>query len=216
MSVIVTPPAAAPAAGVEAAPRALPPIGLKEWAVAVRALDAGEQILLLRKGGIAEKQFLVEHEEFFLYPTYEHQQAAQIRPPFHDALARTLAEPRDPAAVRIADWARVVAAYPITDEATADALAAHTLWTPEYIRERLHWRPKKPLYALALRVYRLAESRAIPYLPAYGGCKSWLDLDAGLAGAAGAPVLDDAAFARDLARVREAVGAVGGAGSSGR
>lgn len=188
--------AGAPAAPPDRAPRALPPIGLKEWAVAVRALDAGEQILLLRKGGIAEKQFQVEHEAFFLYPTYEHQQAAQIRPPFHAALARTLAEPRDPAALRITNWARVAAAYPIADEATADALAAHTLWTPEYIRERLHWRPKKPLYALVLRVYRLAEPCAIPYLPAYGGCKSWLELDGALAGAAGAPVLDDAAFAR--------------------
>lgn len=178
------------------------PIGLKEWAVAVSALDAGDQILLLRKGGIAEKQFLVEHEEFYLYPTYEHQQAGQLQARFHAALARELATPRDPQTVRITNWVRVAEAYPITAEATADALAAHTLWTPEYIRERLHWRPKKPLYAMLLRVYRLAEPREIPYLPAYGGCKSWLALDDALRGAPVTPVLDDAAFAARLAPLR--------------
>ena len=179
-------------------------VGLKEWAVAVRALDAGEQVLILRKGGISEerKEFLVEHEEFFLYPTYEHQQRGQMQERFHDELARTLAAPREVGRVRITTWARVAASYPITDEATADALAAHTLWTPEYIRERLHWRPRKPLYAIVLRSYRLREPRAIPYRPEYGGCKSWLALDEGLIGAAADPVLDDDAFARAAAPLR--------------
>lgn len=182
------------------------PVGLKEWAVAIRALDRGEQVLILRKGGISEerKEFTVEHDAFFLYPTYEHQQVGQMQPRFHDELARVLAAPRDPQTVTIANWAAVVAAYPIpaTDEALADALAAHTLWTPEYIRERLRWRPKKPLFALLLRVYRLREPRAIPYRPEYGGCKSWLELDAGLAGAAVDPVLSDAAFEAAAAPVR--------------
>ncbi len=189
-------------------------VALKEWAVAVRALDRGEQVLILRKGGISEerKEFTVEHEEFFLYPTYEHQQFGQMRPQFHDELTRTLAAPRDPEVAPIANWARVVAAYPIParapggpgedSEALTDALAAHTLWTPEYIRERLHWRPKKPLYALLLRVYRLREPRAIPFRPEYGGCKSWLELDARLVGAAVEPVLDDAAFAERAAPIR--------------
>ena len=36
-------------------------IALKEWAVAVKALDRGEQIMLLRKGGIREegKDFVI-------------------------------------------------------------------------------------------------------------------------------------------------------------
>ncbi len=188
-------------------------VALKEWAVAVHALDAGEQLLILRKGGISEerKEFLVEHGEFFLYPTYEHQQFGQMQARFHDELTRTLAAPRDPATVLITNWARVAASYPIpaSDEALADALAAHTLWTPEYIRERLHWRPKKPLYAILLRVHRLREPRAIPVLPAYGGCKSWLELDAGLIGAPVEPVLDDAAFEERAAPVRARFGARG-------
>ena len=44
-------------------------VALKEWAVTVRALAQGQQILLLRKGGIHEegKDFRVIHPEFLLY-----------------------------------------------------------------------------------------------------------------------------------------------------
>lgn len=193
---------AATAAPARIAPRTT--IGLKEWAVAIRALDAGESVLILRKGGISEerKEFVVEHEDFFLYPTYEHQQLGQMQHRFHDELARALAAPRDPDSVRVTNWAQVAASYPVTDEALAGALAAHTLWTPDYIRERLRWRPKKPLYALLLRVHRLREPRALPYLPAYGGCKSWLTLDERLLGAPVEPMLDDDAFAERAAPLR--------------
>ena len=48
------------------------PVALKEWAVTVRALAEGEQLLTLRKGGIREehKHFEIEHDRFFLYPTF--------------------------------------------------------------------------------------------------------------------------------------------------
>ena len=46
------------------------PIAFKEWAVTVRALAEGEQLVTLRKGGIREpeKHFQLEHDRFFLYP----------------------------------------------------------------------------------------------------------------------------------------------------
>ena len=51
------------------------PIAFKEWAVTVRALAEGEQLVTLRKGGIREpgKHFALDHERFFLYPTFDHQ-----------------------------------------------------------------------------------------------------------------------------------------------
>jgi hypothetical protein len=44
------------------------PVALKEWAVTVRALAEGEQLLTLRKGGIREENlhFEIEHDQFFL------------------------------------------------------------------------------------------------------------------------------------------------------
>ena len=50
------------------------PTALKEWAVTVRALAEGEQLITLRKGGLREdnKHFEIEHDRFFLYPTFDH------------------------------------------------------------------------------------------------------------------------------------------------
>ena len=57
------------------------PIAFKEWAVTVRALAEGEQLLTLRKGGIREpsKHFALEHDRFFLYPTFDHQRNDLVR-----------------------------------------------------------------------------------------------------------------------------------------
>ena len=73
-------------------------IALKEWAVAVKALAKGEQILILRKGGIhkADKEFRVVHPEFVLYPTYEHQRAELVKAGSLDDLRQSLAENDSP------------------------------------------------------------------------------------------------------------------------
>src|SRR5689334_25303873 len=57
------------------------PIAFKEWAVTVRALAEGEQLLTLRKGGIREagRHFELAHERFFLYPTFDHQRNDLVR-----------------------------------------------------------------------------------------------------------------------------------------
>ena len=54
---------------------------LKEWAIAINALETGKTIMLLRKGGIREKggSFRVAHNRVLLYPTYEHQQAVMLK-----------------------------------------------------------------------------------------------------------------------------------------
>ena len=46
---------------------------LKEWAVTIAALAAGDQVLIVRKGGIGEKRFELPHPRFYLFPTYAHQ-----------------------------------------------------------------------------------------------------------------------------------------------
>jgi len=46
---------------------------LKEWATVVKALENGDQTIILRKGGILETSsgFKIESKKFFLFPTYE-------------------------------------------------------------------------------------------------------------------------------------------------
>src|SRR5437868_14958153 len=70
------------------------PIAFKEWAVTVRALAEGEQLLTLRKGGIREpeKHFKLDYERFFLYPTFDHQRADLVRTSHQPELVRALEE----------------------------------------------------------------------------------------------------------------------------
>ena len=57
---------------------------LKEWSVTIDSLFAGQQILLLRKGGIHEQRdgFKVEHRDFFLFPSHLHQHPRALHPSF--------------------------------------------------------------------------------------------------------------------------------------
>lgn len=56
-------------------------VGFKEWALVCEALGCGEQSILLRKGGLAEGRegFGFRHSEFFLFPTFFHEQVLKIR-----------------------------------------------------------------------------------------------------------------------------------------
>ena len=60
---------------------AAPPTGFKEWAFICEALGQGVQTIILRKGGISEGRggFQIEHDRFFLYPTFDHQRNDLVR-----------------------------------------------------------------------------------------------------------------------------------------
>ena len=56
-------------------------IGFKEWALVCAALGEGRQTVIIRKGGIAEGRagFAFQHREFFLFPTFFHEQLERVR-----------------------------------------------------------------------------------------------------------------------------------------
>src|SRR5438552_8799199 len=58
-------------------------IGFKEWSLVCDALGHGTQLVVLRKGGIAEGRagFAFRHPEFFLFPTFFHEQLRKRRQP---------------------------------------------------------------------------------------------------------------------------------------
>ena len=183
-------------------------IALKEWAVAVRALDAGKQILILRKGGIREegKEFRVRSPHFFLYPTYEHQRADLLKEAFHPDLHATLAEGIAEATVTLSHWAQVYDVIEVSDQSQVDAFLPYHIWTTDYAQKRLHWKPRKPLLVMLLRVYRIARPKSIPVLPAYTGCTSWVELDQNVPLGTLEPVLPDEAFQRHVSEARRALG----------
>ncbi len=179
----------------------------KEWAAVVRAMEWGETILLIRKGGIVEEggAFRVEDPEFFLFPNHTHQNAAQLQPRAHGVLAETNADRPDVTTLRISSYATVDGIFTIPDEATLARLDGEHLWTRGYVMERLLYKPHNPLYAIALRVYNLPEPFETTYLAAYGGCTSWVILDEAYSTEGATPALDDAAFAGRLARIRRLI-----------
>ena len=190
------------------------PVAFKEWAVTVRALAEGEQLVTLRKGGIREenKHFEIEHDRFFLYPTFDHQQNTLVRESHRPELGRALeegvwsdGEPRpsafenggvpQPDRVRIRAWAEVAASYLITDPRCVDALSPYYVWTPDYSEKRLAWKRRHPLHVILLRTYRIPRPVTVKVRDEYLGCRSWLELHRELP-FEGTPVLSDDEFER--------------------
>ena len=148
---------------------------LKEWAVAVRALERGETALVVRKGGIREKAFAVPQTRFLLLPGYEHQRPELLKDKYR-GLMDGIPDLADDGPLRFSSFAEVEGAYEISEAEGLSALDPHHMWTPEYTESRFKWRPKKPLTVLVLRTYLLSETVELPYRDEYGGCKSWIEL----------------------------------------
>jgi hypothetical protein len=174
---------------------------LKEWAVVVRALLAGEQILDVRKGGLREegRHFAVRADRFWLYPTTEHERVDLVKPAYRRWIEPAPVEP--PRTVEIAGWADVVGVATITDPAALDAIDSKVVWTRDYVESRLEWKRRDALWILALRAHRLLEPISIAFDERYAGCSSWVELD-GLpgdpSGLASEPALSDESFTSRL------------------
>jgi hypothetical protein len=194
---------------------ALPPASrtaLKEWAVACEALGRGEQVLLLRKGGISEegRAFRIEHPEFLLFPTFEHQRPDLLKEPAQPALANVLATRGSTETIPLKFWAIVAEVFEVTEPEQLAAVTDLHIWSDEYALSRLRWKPRQPLQLLALRVYSLPTTVKLPARPEYGGCKSWLTLAEPIVVEGARPVLDDERFAERVSSIRRALGRAAG------
>ena len=168
---------------------------LKEWAVAVKALERGETTLVVRKGGIREKAFAVKDSRFLLLPGYEHQRPELLKPEYR-GLMEEIPDLTDEGPLRFTSFAEVRGAYEISEPESLAAVDPYHMWTPEYAESRFRWRPKKPLTVLVLRTYLLPEPVELPYSEAYGGCKSWIELEEPVSIAGARATLDDESFER--------------------
>jgi len=197
------------------------PIAFKEWAVTVRALAEGEQLVTLRKGGIREpdKHFALDHRRFFLYPTFDHQRADCVRESHQPEMRRALEEgvwadgeppPHalgidgaipQPVLVRIRAWAEVAGSWTVTDRRAVDALSPFYVWTCDYAEKRLAWKRRHPLHVLLLRTYRIPRPVTVKVREEYAGCVSFLELYRDLP-FEGTPVLSDDEFDRASEQIR--------------
>jgi hypothetical protein len=167
----------------------------KEWAVICEALAQGQQSLILRKGGIDETagEFAVDQTRFWLYPTFSHQQKDGIQEDARPLLQQVEANRPLAGTVRLQLWAEVAGIYRIRDELSALLLSHLHCWSEETVRKRYHY-DMPGLYLLVVRVYRAPAVHEITELPAYQGCRSWVNLEKPLPTEGSTPVLDDASF----------------------
>ena len=181
----------------------------KEWAIVVDALGRGEQILLLRKGGIAEGRggFQVEHRRFLFFPTLYHQQRESVLPAAqtrYDEIAPHLPLPY---VLRLEFCAEVVAWRKLDFLAAVKRLRGQHIWREDVLAQRFDWGKEQNLFALAVRVSRLPERIELPMLPSYGGCKSWIELAEDIRTDGAQPVLAEAAFQARLHAFESALAA---------
>jgi len=172
-------------------------IALKEWAIICKALEEGKQILLLRKGGIMEyrKGFEVKHNEFLLYPTFEHQSIESIKAEYKEKIKEISEEhnisyynnrkkiDENDNNFNIASnniiklLAKVEDVIEISDKFTLSGLRDYHIWSDEYVTMRMNYNPSKPMNVLLLRIYKLRKPLIVDINDKWAGCKSWIDIE---------------------------------------
>lgn len=185
----------------------MPEYALKEWGVTCDALTRGEQVLIVRKGGIHEKRFELPYPRFFLFPTYLHQKPELVKPEFHDAYATSLTRREEPRQLPLGAYAEIHDSHPITSPDDLDAIHDLHILSADYAAERLKWRRTQPLWAVVLRVSRVTDAPVLDVGPEHGGCVSWVELPERIVKGEAQPVMDDTAFTEKAAAVTDALAA---------
>jgi hypothetical protein len=178
-------------------------MALKEWAMICAELAAGRQTILLRKGGIREpsRGFSIEHREFFLFPTYVHQNEDELVDSARQALPDIVREAPPAGELRLQLYATVEAAIELTSLEPLRRLEGQHVLAWSAVERRFHYR-RPGLHVIVLRMYRLAEPVVVPNLFRYDGCRSWVELESALPVTGPHPVLDDVSFHQRMTALR--------------
>lgn len=161
---------------------------LKEWAIVCKAIETGDQILLFRKGGIMEfrKGFELKFKNFFLFPTFEHQARESVRPEYQATLDKLEKEnnannnesaSNNNNITEISSFVEITHFKEVPNLDSLKELEQFQIWTEDYLKMRFNYNPKKPLYMLLLRAYKLDKPIQMVNKPQWVGCKSWIQID---------------------------------------
>jgi len=147
-------------------------IGFKEWALVCQALGEGRQTVIIRKGGIAEGRagFSFRHREFFLFPTFFHEQAKLVRAP-----SAILPEPL-PNEIEIRYFVRVKEARRITSWGEVRGLQPLHILEESVVRERFDADQEQGVHVAFVETFLLDRAWRFPDAKKYSGCRSWVEL----------------------------------------
>jgi hypothetical protein len=150
---------------------------LKEWAVVCKGLEEGRQTILLRKGGIMERKdgFELKHNDFYIFPTYEHQSRDLLQHDYADKFESILQSKPIDDQNAIYLYAKVIFITETFNREMLYDLRDFHIWNEKYISLRMDYNPEKPLSIVLLRVYKLNTALNVTLSPQQAGCRSWID-----------------------------------------
>lgn len=183
-------------------------VALKEWAVVVKALKSGQQILMLRKGGISEEdgEFKIKENLFLLYPTFEHQNPLHLQFNYKMWLDEVCAKQKQRGGRKILfdAYARVQNVMLLNDVGKFKKLKAHYIFNEDYVDSRYAYKKDTlPLVCLFARVYKLQKPVIVEEHLDYDGCRSWVYLKHTVAIEPSEPALNDESFQKELALLKD-------------
>jgi CDP-diacylglycerol--glycerol-3-phosphate 3-phosphatidyltransferase len=198
-----------PVAVVEPEPSGTP--AFKEWEGIVEALGQGAQIILLRKGGIAEGRagFQAKHPKFWLFPTKYHQQWEKTKPELRRLMAPSTDSDKE---IALHYFAEVTDAIYLSSWEQVVRLDDAHFWGEEILRERFGYQDRPGmeagLHLLIVRVSRINLPHRLPPSPKYEGCKSWIEVPVDWSKDIASHVVRTEEFATRRSRILAAVATV--------
>jgi len=193
----------------------------KEWEAIVEALGHGAQIVILRKGGIAEGRtgFQAKHPKFWLFPTAYHQQWEKTKPDLRRYLTPSTSSPEKGKEITLHYFAEVTDAVYLSSWEQVARLDDTHFWTEEILRERFDYKERPGmeagLHLLIVRVSRINLPHKLAPSPDYEGCKSWIDVPVDWEHDIAAHVVRTEEFVTRRSRILAAVATVSVSSASG-
>lgn len=148
-------------------------LAFKEWAPVIRALVAGQQTLLLRKGGIAEDRgrFDVKATRFWLLPTSFHAQREMIKPSARSFLEIPVENPT------ISTYAEVIDHRFETDWQAVEKLDSNHILTESTVKQRFDWGREAGIHVIRTKIFSIPQPFTIELSADQMGCKSWIEIE---------------------------------------
>ena len=109
--------------------------------------------------------FELRHNDFYIFPTYEHQSKDLLQQKYADKFESTLQGEHINNLNTIYLYAKVIFITETFSREMVHDLRDFHIWNEKYINARMDYNPEKPLSIILLRVYRLNKALSVALSP---------------------------------------------------